>query len=250
MKDQFLERFASLTEILRLEQSKFARRIWRIGFILTLCLTESALAAAQNPPSPPSSPDAQKCAALTELKLEVAPGGPAVIISAHIVEVPASGLARWTLTPSGYATSVPNSPSSIHQYCEVSGYVAPQSKFELKLPLSGDWNQKFFFYACGAFCGTVFGDACNLGLARGYASATGNGGHESAWGFDGVWAANTPELQEDFGWRSNHVVTLIAKAITTHFYGKPIKYSYMGGAPKAAKPFSWKRNASLRTLTA
>jgi len=50
MKDQFLERFASLREILRQEQSKFARRMWRIGFLLTLCLTGSALAAAQGPP--------------------------------------------------------------------------------------------------------------------------------------------------------------------------------------------------------
>jgi Tannase and feruloyl esterase len=235
MKGQFLERFGSSREILRQEQSKFARRIWQIGFVLTLCLTGSALAAAQSPPGAPPSPDAQRCAALTEFNLEVAPGGPAVITSAHIVEVPVSGLARWTLTPSGYANSAPNSPSLIHQYCEVSGYVAPQSKFELKLPPSGDWNQKFFFYACGAFCGTVFGDACNLGLARGYASATGNGGHDSVWGFDGVWAANAPELQEDFGWRSNHVVTLIAKAITTHFYGKPIKYSYMGGGSKGGQ---------------
>jgi feruloyl esterase len=103
------------------------------------------------------------------------------------------------------------------------------------LPLPRDWNQKFFFYACGAFCGTVFGDACNLGLVRGYASVTGNGGHDSRWGFDGIWAANAPELQEDFGWRSNHVVTLIAKAITTHYYGKPIKYSYMGGGSKGGQ---------------
>jgi Tannase and feruloyl esterase len=235
MKGQFLERFAPLREILGQEQNKFARRISRIGFVITLCLTESALAAAQNPPGAPPSPDARKCAALAEPNLEVAPGGPAVITSAHLVEVPASGLARWTLTPSGYASSAPNSPSPIHQYCDVTGYAAPQNKFELKLPLSSDWNQKFFFYACGAFCGTIFGDACNLGLSRGYASVTGNGGHDSAWGFDGIWAANAPELQEDFGWRSNHVVTLIAKAITTQYYGKPIKFSYMGGGSKGGQ---------------
>jgi len=38
-------------------------------------------------------------------------------------------------------SSAPNSPSPIRRYCEVSGSVAPQRKFELKLPLSGDWNQ-------------------------------------------------------------------------------------------------------------
>ena len=90
----------------------------------------------------------------------------------------------------------------------------PQNKFELKLPLAADWNDNFFFYACGGFCGSVR-PAQRLWPQRGYASATGNGGHDSAPGFDGIWAANAPGLQEDFGWRSNHVVTLITKAITT-----------------------------------
>lgn len=117
----------------------------------------------------------------------------------------------------------------------MTGYVASQNKFELKLPLLDDWNQKFFFYACGGFCGTVLADACNLGLSRGYASVTGNGGHDSVLGFDGIWAANAPELEEDFGWRSNHVVILIAKAITAHYYGKPIKYSYMAGNSKGGQ---------------
>jgi feruloyl esterase len=125
--------------------------------------------------------------------------------------------------------------SRIHQYCDVAGYVAPQNKFELKLPLPGDWNQKFFFTACGGFCGSVDGRRCNLTLARGYASATANGGHDSVLGFDGVWAANAPELQEDFGWRSNHVITLIAKTIITRYYGEPIKYSYMAGNSKGGQ---------------
>ncbi|HEY6386952.1 MAG TPA: tannase/feruloyl esterase family alpha/beta hydrolase [Candidatus Acidoferrum sp.] len=125
--------------------------------------------------------------------------------------------------------------TQIRQYCDVTGYVAPQNKFELKLPLPGDWNQNFFFRACGGFCGYLEGKLCNSALARGYASATGNGGHESALGFDGIWAANAPELQEDFGWRSNHIVTLVTKAITTHFYGTAIKYSYMAGNSKGGQ---------------
>jgi feruloyl esterase len=184
-----------------------------------------------------SSVDAQKCAALTGLNLEDAPGGPALVTSARLVEVPDSGLEAPFFHPSGYASSgaAVRGATKIKQYCDVTGYVAPQNKFELKLPLLGDWNQKFFFYACGGFCGFVIKNACNLGLARGYASATGNGGHDSALGFDGIWAANAPELQEDFGWRSNHIVTLIAKAITTQYYGKPIKYSYMAGNSKGGQ---------------
>jgi feruloyl esterase len=182
------------------------------------------------------SVEAQKCAALTGLNLEDTSGGPALVTSARLVEVPASGLEAPFFHPSGYASApAAQSATKIKQYCDVTGYVAPQNKFELKLPLPSDWNQKFFFYACGGFCGSVIREACNLGLARGYASATGNGGHDSALGFDGIWAANAPELQEDFGWRSNHVVTLITKFITTHYYGKPIKYSYMAGNSKGGQ---------------
>jgi feruloyl esterase len=42
-------------------------------------------------------------------------------------------------------------------------------------------------------------------------------------------------LQEDFGWRSNHVLTLITKAITVHHYGKPIRHAYMAGNSKGGQ---------------
>jgi feruloyl esterase len=224
----------------------------RVCMALLLCLGGASLAmlsfavsttssgittAAPLAPTSVPGPDAQKCAALTALNLEDAPGGPAVITSAHTVDVSPSGLEPPFFHPSGYGASgaAAQIVSNMKQYCDVTGYVAPQNKFELKLPLPDDWNQRFFFYACGGFCGRVIGDACNLALARGYASATGNGGHDSVLGFDGIWAANAPELQEDFGWRSNHVVTLIAKAITKHYYDKPIKYSYMAGNSKGGQ---------------
>src|SRR5215471_19008137 len=195
-----------------------------------LSVTLPNVAAAQNPPGGPApSPEAQKCAELMHFNLEDVPGGPALITSAQLVDVPAGGLERPFYSPSGYGNSAGPIATRIHQYCDVTGYVAPQNKFELKLPLTSEWNQNFFFTACGGFCGSADGKRCNLALARGYASVTGNGGHDSALGFDGFWAANAPELQEDFGWRSNHVVTLVAKAIVTHYYDKPIKHAYIAG---------------------
>ena len=112
------------------------------------------------------------------------------------------------------------------------GYVAPQNKFELRLPLPAQWNQRFHLTACAGFCGAIVGSVCNESLARGYASVTGNGGHDGRFGFDGMWAANSPNLQEDFAWRHNHVITVAAKAITTKFYGQPIARSYMSGCSK------------------
>src|SRR5215469_1517743 len=207
----------------------------RVATFIALCLISSTLGAAQNAPRVPREPEVQKCARLVRLNLEEAPGGPALITSARLVDVPARGLEQWPITTSGYGKMGVPITTSIRQYCDVAGYVAPQNKFELKLPLPSDWNQNFFFRACGGFCGYLEGRLCNSALARGYASVTGNGGHDSALGFDGVWAANAPELQEDFGWRSNHVVALIAKSITTHYYGKPIKHSYMAGNSKGGQ---------------
>jgi hypothetical protein len=38
----------------------------------------------------------------------------------------------------------------IKQCCNVTGYAAPQNRFELRLPLSPDWNQNFLFQPAGA----------------------------------------------------------------------------------------------------
>jgi len=215
-----------------------ARRLVILGcraLVGLIGLGESAIAAPDSSAGT-NGQDDQKCAALVELNLENAPGGPAVISAARLVEVPASGLEEPVPADSGFGSSSLLRTSRIHHYCDVIGYVAPQNKFELKLPLPTDWNHKFFFFACGGFCGHLSSAACNLGLARGFASVTGNGGHDGAFsGFDGIWAANAPELQEDFGWRSNHIVTLIAKAITTRYYGQPIRHSYIAGISKGGQ---------------
>lgn len=210
-------------------------RVPLLTALILLCLIMAPSATAQNARRAPFGPEAQKCAALIRLNLESVPGGPALITSAQLVDVPASGLQQWPITSGGFGKMGVPITTNIRQYCDVLGYVAPQNKFKLKLPPGNEWNQNFFFRACGGFCGYLEGRLCNSGLAHGYASATGNGGHESALGFDGIWAANAPELQEDFGWRSNHVVTLVTKFITTYYYGKPIRHSYMAGNSKGGQ---------------
>ena len=175
------------------------------GWCLLLCLAGSANVLAQTPKGGLSEATtaAQTCAALSQTNFESVPDAPAKITSAQLVDV-TSGEFENPL----WMSSAPAGSSQIKQYCRVNGYVAPQNKFELRLPLPSDWNQNFFFSACAGMCGTTNGAACNPGLARGYASVTGNGGHDGSPGFDGLWAANAPMLQDDFAWRSNHVVTL------------------------------------------
>ena len=176
---------------------------------------------------PPQSRDAQRCAALVSPEFEAIPEAPTRIVSARVVDVPPAP-----------PQAPPNSPvavlaaSPIKQFCQVQGYVAPQNKFELRLPLPSQWNGKFHLTPCAGYCGVLSPNLCNPSLARGYAAITGNGGHDGSPGFDGLWAANNPNLQEDFAWRHNHVITLAGKAIATKYYGKPISKSYMSGCSK------------------
>ena len=82
-------------------------RVSRVGLAIVLCLIAPTLAAAQNAPAgPPPGPDAQKCAALAQLNLEGVPGGPALITSARLVEVPAGGLEELFVHPSGYGPTL------------------------------------------------------------------------------------------------------------------------------------------------
>ncbi len=186
-------------------------------------------ASAQSPGASDLSA-AQKCGALAQTDFENIPEAPTRIVSAHMSEV-REGEFQNPLA----MTSAPVKSSPIKQYCQVLGYIGPQNKFELRLPLPGQWNQRFFFGACAGFCGSPNLGECNRGLARGYASVTGNGGHDSVPGFDGLWAAGDPTLQEDYGWRSNHLITVAAKIITTRYYRRPIQRSYMSGCSKGGQ---------------
>lgn len=55
-------------------------------------------------------------------------------------------------------------------YCELTGFVAPQVGFEIRLPLK-DWNGRFLQQGCSGMCGKLELDAANDALARGYATA-------------------------------------------------------------------------------
>jgi feruloyl esterase len=205
------------------------RTILYAAIVLTCALIPGRPRAATAPQqnAPARGTDAQQCEALLQTDFGSVPGAPTRVVSARLVDV---APADPKLPPTAAAVLLAASP--IKQYCQVLGYVAPQNKFELRLPPAEHWNQRFHLTPCAGFCGAVNGNACNLTLARGYASITGNGGHDSPVGFDGVWAANSPNLQEDFAWRHNHVITLAGKAITTRFYGRPVARAYMSGCSK------------------
>jgi feruloyl esterase len=112
-------------------------------------------------------------------------------------------------------------------YCEVSGYVAPNVGFMIRLP-SSNWNGKFLEVGCGGSCGSFFTFLCDTPLRKGYACIASDMGHKSA-SVDGMWAYNNPQAEIDWSFRATHVAALAGKAITAWFYGREPNFSYFHG---------------------
>ncbi|MFD0633386.1 tannase/feruloyl esterase family alpha/beta hydrolase [Catenulispora yoronensis] len=103
-------------------------------------------------------------------------------------------------------TGVPEAPSRILSaapittsgttYCDVRGYIAPQTQFEVKLPVS-TWHGQYVQDGCGGFCGDVPTEGANPvpQQATGCGAVTNgelvvasdNEGHVGANRLDGLW---------------------------------------------------------------
>lgn len=116
-------------------------------------------------------------------------------------------------------------------FCRVTGYVEPQVKFEVRLPISG-WTQRFVQTGCGGLCGML---NIHLSNAEGcypadhgeLALASTDMGHTGA--MDGKFGEHDYQLRIDFAYRGVHLTALAAKALIAAFYGQPAKYSYFSG---------------------
>lgn len=175
---------------------------------------------------------AARCAALNGLNLERSAEMPAQIVSAELVVDRAAS--RWESTmfvKRGHVYGLPTQPfQSYPAHCRVEGYVAPHIQFMMMLPPSNEgWNGRFLLNACDGLCGAVHDNAVVPGLARGFASMTSNGGHYSRAPFDAIWGYNDRVAEINFGYRANHLVAQVGKAIVAAYYGKQPSYSYMAG---------------------
>jgi len=118
---------------------------------------------------------------------------------------------------------------ALDQFCRVEATLRPSSdsdiKIEVWLPVSG-WNGKFQGVGNGGWAGVITYTALAAGVSRGYATASTDTGHVGA---TGAFALDHPEKLIDFGYRSEHEMTVKAKKIVEAFYGKAPKYSYWNG---------------------
>jgi Tannase and feruloyl esterase len=124
-------------------------------------------------------------------------------------------------------------------YCKVTGYIASNVRFEVRLPLDA-WTERFLMVGCGGYCGFVGVDndsvaaqsaECAPLISGTMVTAATDLGHEKSASFfpDGLWARGNPEAIVDFAYAGMHKSTLLAKALIKAFYGQGPKFSYYSG---------------------
>lgn len=118
--------------------------------------------------------------------------------------------------------------------CRVTGRIAPEVGVEVWLP-ADTWNGKLLVTGCEQRCGSLRTHQMEDAAARGYATATTDGGYSVGEDADSRWAWNAPEREEDFGHRAVHVTALLAKALVAAFYGEREQYAYFRGCSNGGR---------------
>ncbi|MBV9328921.1 MAG: tannase/feruloyl esterase family alpha/beta hydrolase [Chloroflexi bacterium] len=129
--------------------------------------------------------------------------------------------------PAGPLTGLP-------AFCRVTLTVQPQINIEVWLPLAPKWNGRFQAVGGGGYAGSISFGALATALQGGYATASTDTGHSATQqpgGSFGLTASGQLNWQFiiDFASRSEHEMTVQAKAILEAFYGQTARYSYWNG---------------------
>jgi feruloyl esterase len=123
-------------------------------------------------------------------------------------------------------------------YCRVVLTLAPTKdsaiRAELWLPPGGRWNGKFQGVGNGGLAGDMPRAALAAGLARGYATAATDTGHDNAGGA-GAFAQGHPEKIVDYGHRAIHLTAVVGQAITAAYYGHKPRHSYFVGCSQGGQ---------------
>jgi feruloyl esterase len=166
---------------------------------------------------------AQSCDSLASLKLPHATITLARTVDAGAFKPPAP--TDGTAPPANGARAFASLPA----FCRVAATLAPSSdsdiKIEVWLPAAG-WNNKYQAVGNGGWAGTISYSAMATAVAHGYATSSTDTGHS---GGSAAFALGHPEKLIDYAYRSEHEMTVAAKAIVDAFYGTVPKLSYFNG---------------------
>jgi len=151
----------------------------------------------------------------------------------------ADSVAAGAFLPPPGGKGNPQQFADLPAFCRVQATLTPSSdsdiKIELWMPVAANWNGKFRGTGNGGLGGgaTVGAGPLANAIRSGYAAAGNNTGHEGGSNY----AIGHPEKIKDFGYRSSHEMTVVAKALIAKYYDSPLKYSVMaesGGGTIAA----------------
>ena len=120
-------------------------------------------------------------------------------------------------------------------FCRVTATLTPTSDSEIRIEVwlpTKDWNSKFQAVGNGGFRGSISYEALAEGVQRGYASSSTDTGHAGA---GGAFALGHPEKLIDYAYRSEHEMTVAARAIIAAYYGQSPKFSYWNGCSNGGR---------------
>lgn len=114
-------------------------------------------------------------------------------------------------------------------FCKVRGMLDPEIAFEVNLPEK--WNGRFYMIGNGGHAGQALDDPMQVpqikeAIGKGFAIALTNTGHDSQKEPGASFVMSNPQKATDYAYRAVHLTAVTAKAITSDYYQKPIKYSY------------------------
>jgi feruloyl esterase len=182
------------------------------------CVTVVLAGAVLTAISAPARADS--CESLTSLSLPNA-----------VVTAAQSVVAGAFTPPKRPSLPIPADYKALPAFCRAAVAVTPvkdsEIKFEIWMPAAG-WNGKFVGVGNGGYSGEIWYWAMAEPLARGYATASTDTGHEGGV-MDASFAMGHPEKLADFGWRAVHEMTVKSKAITAAFYGRTPRLAYWNG---------------------
>ena len=121
----------------------------------------------------------------------------------------------------------PQTFNGLPAFCRIAATLkpTPQSDIKIEVWLPVTWNGKFQAVGNGQWAGTISYGAMASALRAGYATTSTDTGHV---GNNAEFAVNAEKLV-DYSWRSEHEMTLKAKAIIAAFYGTAPRFSYWNG---------------------
>lgn len=120
---------------------------------------------------------------------------------------------------------------SLPANCDVKGIITavPGSKVTVVYRLPDNWIGKMIGFGGGGWAGNTTLSTAAPGLAKGYATAQTDAGHDSGSGFDTTWVKGNPVAMTDFSYRAVHQMTVTGKSVVARYYGKAAARSYFQG---------------------